>query len=433
MTTSHRSPAARRLAAALLAAVSLPLLLAGCAPQSEAAVEQYARTLESAAAVREASVSISTPLPFTVQGSVWLELDEHVTRESLDELRELACSTDANASIRITLEYAFSGGAALTQSNLQKCWDDPVSFLEALPALESHAAEFSSVTWRETEFDDGDHREIVIQPLAPDAAAGAALADATLAALVDQTPTEVTVGLFTAMAESVDEGRTVAQAVVGLAGVVLIQRATYNDGLFVQLATPVAGSVEKARAYLALTRPTLRVLGVVDSAVEVSGNGIPGQALLDAEAMLSAEGVVDAVSVSADYLYVRVSSASKLVDVAELMEAEGAGDIPIRYSVILEAGADPVATLTPGRSGIPLTAREVEDATTVVEAFLATDRLGRIDYTPELLGVFLAEDYYDDAASEEEFVDIMRDLIDDGVVTGSYGYATVNNEEVPLD
>ena len=165
----------------------------------------------------------------------------------------------------------------------------------------------------------------------------------------------------------------------------------------------------------------------------MSGNGIPGQALLDAEAMLSAEGVVDAVSVSSDYLYVRVSSASNLVDVAELMEEEGAGDIPIRYSVILEAGADPVATLTPGRSGIPLTAREVEDATTVVEAFLATDRVGRIDYTPELLGVFLAEDYYDDAASEEEFVDIMRDLIDDGVVTGSYGYATVNNEEVPLD
>ena len=433
MTTPQR-PASRwrRLAVAAYAAVLLPALLAGCSAQSDEAPEEFAAVLRDSPAVADIEVSITHPWPLTVQAELAVTLEPGVSRESLEDLRALACATEVDASVYLTLEYGFEGGARLLQEHVPRCWDDASSFVEALPALEAHAAEFSSVVWRESDLNGEDYRDIVFDLADPDAVAAAILSDDLLAALPDDTLTSITAGSFDVVAAPVDEGRATAQAVVAVSGEASVARARYHDGLFLELATDAPGSVERVRGFLALTRPGVPVLGVVDSSVEVSGNGIPARAVLDAEALLSAEAVADAVTVSDSGVHVRIASASLAPRIAGILESAGMGDVPVTYSVVPEAAEEPVASFEPGSDGVPLTVRQLDDVETVVEAFLTTGKLGRVDYDPDILRVVLAEDYFDDPAAEEQFIDLLGELIDDGLVTGAYGYANMGNEKVPL-
>ena len=433
MTTPQRK--ARRfprLATAVSAALLLPALLAGCSAQSDEAPEEFADVLRASPAAAQIDVSVTHPWPLTVHGEVTVTLDAAVSRESLEELRELACGTKVDATVYLTLEYAFEGGARLLQEHVPRCWDTASSFVEALPALEAHAGEFTTVVWREYDLNGEDYRDIVFELVDPDAVAAATLSGDLLAALPDDTLTSVTAGSFDVFAAQVDEGREIAQAVVALSGEAPVARARYHDGLFVELATDAPGSVERVRGFLALTRPGVRVLGVVDSSVVVSGNGIPGRAVLEAEALLSADAGAQEVTVGQSGLIVRIPSVSLAAPIAETLESAGMGDVAVTYSVVLDGVDEPVAILKPGDDGAPLTVEQLHDTATVVEAFLATGKLGRVDYDPDLLRVVLAEEYSGDPEAQDEFVALLGEMIDDGLVAGAYGYANMGNEEVPL-
>ncbi|MGV8884805.1 MAG: hypothetical protein ACOH1T_04355 [Microbacteriaceae bacterium] len=429
MTTSHenRPMSRRRWGALTIVAAVLCSSLAGCAPQSETSAREYARTLETASAVQSVSVGVSTPLPFTVQASLSVLLSPDVTRASLDELRELACSTPVNASISLTLAYELEGGARLTQRVRGKCFVERAAFLDVVPVLVPLGAQVTSVTWSERD-DDGDQLTIDMR-LEDDSDAGfaAGIADDVLATL-DYDPTvDITVGSVDITATSVSDAREISQAVVGLSKQIPVASARFDSGLFVQLATEEPGAVEAARAYLAEASPSVAILSIVDSSVDVS-SGVPNQATLDADEVLRDADLGDSVTVGRKGLNMWISQTDTMLEVTDLLRSKGLDGVSVDYSVFADGSV--IATAKPDTNSTPLTSQQVSDAKTIIDAFAETGKLGSLTYTPKMLTVFLATPVYDDEASKKQFRSILSTVLRSDEVSGTFDYVELNNVEV---
>lgn len=113
----------------LIAVIILPVLtvtLSGCAPQSRDSLNRYTAVLQDVEGVTNIDVGVSTPLPFTVQGT--LHVDFEGTSEQLKQFYETSCATEVNASAR--LEVTVTKNQTTATHDVYPCKEVPVNLVE---------------------------------------------------------------------------------------------------------------------------------------------------------------------------------------------------------------------------------------------------------------------------------------------------------------
>ena len=420
------------LAATIAGACVLPLVLSGCSSTADleaqrAAVDGFADALEELPFVRDTSVTTNRPLPWSLTAQVTVDLEPVTDRAAVDELHDLACSIDVSPSPAITLNYLFASGATLTQARLGQCWDAPTAFVEAIPALTVHESVFSSVEWEEDADEDGTTLDVVIGLNEPSTvAASPPVAGDLLASLVDDgTLVSLRAPGIEIASGPPGDATTVVAVAADLTAKYPLLRVTFDDGLFVELATDVPGVADEVRAYLAATYPALSIRAVVDSTDAVDG-AAPSQGTLDAAGVVRESGLAKTVGAGDDVITVTTTTTAANLDIVELLESEGHGDVRVRFTTELADG--PVLYAESG-SQSPLAAIHLHDAEVIVKALSSLGTVDSVHYEPDHLRVYLADDVYDDKASLQEAEKALRTVVESGRV-GAFSFVELNNRNL---
>lgn len=105
----------------LVAAVALSALT-GCVPQSRDSFNRYVEALDAVPGVTVDDVGVSTPLPFSVHGSVDVSLAADAS--TLAELRTVACETEVNATVLLSIRV--HAGATLVMVDRVRPCEEPI-------------------------------------------------------------------------------------------------------------------------------------------------------------------------------------------------------------------------------------------------------------------------------------------------------------------
>jgi len=302
----------------------------------------------------------------------------------------------------------------LVQDGLYRCWKLPAAFVEALPVLTPHEAEFSRIEWTESTDDDGAALELEIEasddPAASTVASSIALGGALLAALADDgASVELSIRGISIPGGSLSDARASVALAADLVSRFPLLRITVDDerGLFVELSTDVPGATDEVRAYLAQAYPAVAVTAVVD-ATDAVGGSTPDQDLLDAATTVRESALADSLEITDRSLSVHTASMAANGEIARLLESRGYGDTRVSYGTALDGGAS--IRVAPGGS-TPVTVAQLDDAATIVAALHPTGKLGSVSYEPRGLRVYLADEFYDDKRSVAEFTELIRGVL----------------------
>lgn len=105
----------------LVATVALSALTA-CVPQSRDSFNRYVDALDAVPGVTIDDVGVSTPLPFSVHGSVDVSLA--ADQATFDELRTVACETEVNATVLLSITV-HAGATSVLVERVRPC-DEPL-------------------------------------------------------------------------------------------------------------------------------------------------------------------------------------------------------------------------------------------------------------------------------------------------------------------
>lgn len=418
------------VATAILGACVIPLVLSGCvsAQEQRAAVDRFADRLEDLPFVTGTTVSSNEALPWSVTADVVIDLEPGTDRAGFDELHDLACSIDVTPSPSITVNYQFASGATLTQSRLGQCWTAPLAFVETIPALTVHESVISAVEWEERADEDGTTLDVVVGLNEPSSIASSTVVSGdVLAALVDD-------GTLVALAAPgieissgpLGDATTVVAVAADLAAKYPLLRVTFEEnGLFVELATDAPGVTDEVQAYLEATYPALSITAVVDSTDAVDG-ATPGKDMLDASDIVRESGLAQTVRAGQNEMSVTSTTTAANLDVLELLESEGHGDVRVKFTTALADGA---TLYIESGSQSPLAPIHVTDAEVIVKALAPLGTVDSVQYTPSHLKVYLADDVYDDKASIEKAEKALRTVVESGKV-GAFRFVELNNRNL---
>jgi len=421
------------VASAVLGVCVIPLVLSGCSSPEQLqaqreAVDRFSAQLEELPFVRDTSVTTNRSVPWSLTANVAVDLEPVTDRAALDELHDLACSIDVSPSPSVTLNYLFASGATLTQERLGQCWTEPLAFAEVIPALTVHESVISGVEWEERADEDGTTLDVVVGLNEPSTVASSTVVSGDLlAALVDD-GTLVALeapGIEISSGPLVDATTVVAVA-ADLAAKYPLLRVTFEEkGLFVELATDVAGMTEEAQAYLAATYPALTITAVVDSTDAVDGAS-PGQDMLDATDLVRESGLALTARAGQNQMSVTTATTAANLEIVELLESEGHGDVRVKFTTTPADG--PKLSIESG-SQSPLAPIHVTDAEVIVKALAPLGTVDSVQYTPSHLKVYLADDVYDDKASIEKAEKALRAVVESGKV-GAFSFVELNNRNL---
>jgi len=405
-------------AATLIGVCAIGPLLSGCTPISEklAQLDRFADAVGALPFVTDVSTSSNQPLPYSLNTAMTIVLAAGTDRADIDELHELTCSSEMKTSPAIELDYTFAGGAVLIQEGLYRCWKLPAAFVEALPVLTPHEAEFSRIEWTESTGDDGAVLDLELEiesaddPAASTVASSVALGGALLAALADDGSTvQLSTRGMSIPTGSLAQARASAALAADLVSRFPVIRVNSDDdeGLFVELSTDAPGATGEVRDYLAEAYPAVTVKAVVD-ATDAVGSATPGQELLDAATTVRESALAESLEITDRSLSVHTASMAANGEIARLLESRGYGDTRVSYGTALDGGAS--IRVAP-RGSTPVTVAQLDDAATIVAALHPTGKLGSVSYEPRGLRVYLADEFYDDKRSVAEFTEIIRGVL----------------------
>ena len=400
-------------------------LLAGCVPQSRADLERYVDELGEHEAVQSIELGVSTPLPFSVQGSVTVTLMPEVSAAQIDDLLRVACDRDVNASVHFELQLELAPGAVLSHDVGSRCYPERTAWTAALPVLRESAAALGDVAWSVLELDDGEQTRIDIGSDGSDASTQATLADTVLGAL-DYTggAYEVSTGSLEVEADY-PTTRAVFQGLSGLGSEYPIVTARYESGLIVQIETSLPEVASEAEQWFTMTYPEVSVIQFLDSTVDM-GNGTPSEEALAVLEAIRETGLAETLSVDRFGVDVATDSPSTSLTILDEIGtlADGVG---VTFTSPLPLGTSVVAS-----SALTASAGEqrlrVELAAELYEALkddptvnsIVVDRLGVEIQTPSEL-------WTDDTA-----IAPLQDAVADVVERNGlrHHYVNVNNRPV---
>jgi hypothetical protein len=417
---------------AILGLCVVPLVLSGCSSTEDLAaqrdaVDGFADALEDLPFVRDTSVTTNRPLPWSLTAAVSVDLEPVTDRAAIDELHDLACSIDVSPSPTITLNYLFASGATLTQTRLGQCWEAPAAFVEAIPALTAHESVISRVDWEEDADEDGTTLDVVIGLNEPSTVAGSTpVAGDLLASLPDDgTLVSLRAPGIEVASGPLGEVTTVVAVAADLTAKYPLLRVTFDDVLFVELATDAPGVTDEVLAYLQATYPGLSISAVVDSTDAVDG-AAPAQDMLDVADLVRESGLAKTVRAGERVISVTTTTTAANLDIVELLQSEGHGDARVRFTTELADG--PVLYIESG-SRSPVAAIHLEDAEVIVNALSPLGTVDSVHYEPDHLKVYLADDVYDDKASLQAAEKALRNVVDSGRA-GAFSFVELNNRSL---
>lgn len=413
--------------------VLVVLVVAGCG-QSEDDLRRYAAGLERQPGVADVSVGVSTPLPFSVQGSIDVQLEPDVTRTQFDDFEQQACDTDVNASVDFDVAIDISSTTEIHQEHLQRCSTLPARVIELAPALAKHVAGMELVVWNERGVRDSDAHTASLQlvrtgvegaPTTDGVRRVVDVADTALDTLGEDAPSafDLRAPAVTITSTPVARAREVLDVARALTddGYLVVKVDAQQERVLVQLDS---GDVAAAEALARRTAPDLDGIRVIDDSVQVQGTDVDDDAI-DLAAALDAKQPVWGATASSTGVRVALTDTEDVQRVyAAALDADLA-QTRISYSITPSPGVS--VSIRPSMQAFAAPALEARVA--VIDDLLEPGlHVRTVRFERDGAQAWLDEEHYDDATSIDALRKAVRNSIERHGLDG-LRFVTVNNRD----
>jgi hypothetical protein len=374
----------KRLSLTFLAGAVAVTALTGCVPQSRDSLDRYVEALDAVPGVDVDYYGVSTPLPFSVQGTVDLSFDADAA--TLSALEEAGCAGEVNASVSLSLT-ARAGATAARLERVGLCDGLLVDLVGLARATESFGVELVVDDVADTDVWVGAADDISEEL-------------AVLRVASDFAPSGTTrFGGEVVRLEAAD--LALAQqylddfaALVAAFGVAELELA--DESLVIQALTASDGD---AIEDFLTARDASRYSGLTIVVTDAASGDVP--AGTDAVTIALRDRIVAelglSVNIGGNTVYVKAADGDEVVQIAEQIAELNTDEVRVGITIAgdedagipqFRTGDDP--ELTPSFNPYPMWVDQFD-------RLVATGLVGTVEVGPGSLSVWLFEDVYDDA------------------------------------
>ena len=387
----------KRLTLTFLAATLVAVGLTGCVPQSRDSLDRYVDALDAVPGVDVDYYGVSTPLPFSVQGTVDLSFDADPA--PLAELQQVAFYTAGNASVSMSIA-ARARETSVRLDRVDLCADLLIDVVGLAVATEEFAVELTvdDVVDSRVSVSEADDlaQSLAVLRVTNDFLPAGAVRLAAEGFVLDVAERD--------LASAYLDDFSALVAAFGIAEIdlddesLVIQALTASDGDAIEDFL----TARDAARYADLT------IVVTDAA---SGDVPPGT---DAAVIALRDRIVAelglSVNIGGNTVYVQAADSDEVVRLAEQIAPINADEVRVGITIVGDEDAgipqfrvDEVPELTPSNNPYP----------TWVEQFdrlVASGPVGTVEVGPGSLAVWLFEDDYEDADAIADVRAVLEDV-----------------------
>ena len=373
----------KRFALTFLAATVALATLTGCVPQSRDSLDRYVEALDAVPGVDVDYYGVSTPLPFSVQGTVDLSFDADAA--TLAELQRVGCEEDVNASVSMSLA-ARAGETTVRLERVGLCDDLLVDLVGLALATETFGVEL-------TVDDVVDSRASVSE--ADDLAQSLAVLRVTTDFLPDGAARLAAEGFVLNVAE-LDLASAYLDdfsALVAAFGIAEIELD--DESLVIQALTASDGdAIEDFLTARDASRYADLTIVVTDAASGDVPAGTDAAVIVLRDRIVAELGL--SVNIGGNTVYVQAADSDEVVRLAEQIAALNSDEVRVGITIVgdedagipqFRVGDDP--ELTPTNNPYPMWVEQFD-------RLVASGPVGTVEVGPGSLAVWLFEDDYDD-------------------------------------
>jgi hypothetical protein len=357
--------------------------LTACVPQSRDSLDQWVGALDEIDGVSIDSYSVSTPLPFSVNGTVDVSFDADAA--TLAELQRVGCETEVNASVYLSIT-AREGEASVRLGSVDLCDDLSLDIVALARATASFGLALS--------IDD-----VADSRLSVDDAEDLAESIAVLRAAVDFLPAgPVQLSGEDLVVKVADAGLAAGYlddfaALVAAFGIAEID---LEDGSLVIQAESASDS-DAVKTFLAArdaSRYSDLAIVVTDAASGDVPSGTDAVVIALRDRIVAELGL--SVNIGGDVVYVQARDSDEVVDLGERIAAINPDEVRVGITILgdedagipeFRVGDDP--QLTPSNNPYPTWVDQFDE-------LVSTGFVGTVEVGPDSLMAWLTDDDYDD-------------------------------------
>lgn len=369
-------------------------------PQSRDSFNRYVEALDAVPGVTVDDVGVSTPLPFSVHGSVEVSLAADAS--TLDELRTVACETEVNATVLMSIKVHAEATSVLVD-RVRPCEEPIVDQVGLATATEPFGVSVS--------LDDAVDTRVGVSE-----AENLAETIATLRVVADFLPAAPR-GLFgDGFSLAVDDVETAAAYLDDFAELVAtygIEQIDLDDESLVVQVSP-ASDVQGVRDFLAGRDPQ-RYSGLDIVVTDASAGDVPAgtdAVVIELRDRLVAELGLS-VNIGGNTVYVQATDGREVLELSEQIAAINPDAVRVGIGILEDEAAGVAGfrqrdepELTPSNNPYP-------EWIAQYDRLVATDLVSTVEVSGGSLETWVIEADYDDPEAFATVRDVLDDLADE--------------------